>query len=225
MNFLSKYLALGFFILFSSFSTFCAHTYNEQKTEELKQYLNDYDDVKQLAKRVKKLLEQGADPGIRTGRYGRSVIHFAAEADDIGLIKLLLSYGVNIETQDECGSTPLIIATKRNAKDVIIELLGLGAENGVQAYIDALLGKTKPNIVLPNLPWVHSMILNRYIDVLKLNLTIFPQNIKVNEFDALGLTPLDIALVRRDKESFHILLEYGADPTRGRFNPRVYEWE
>lgn len=60
-------------------------------------------------------------------KYGCSLLHVAAAANHVHLIKFLINIGISIEGVDLYGDTPLHHATKHGAKDAIDFLLAAGA--------------------------------------------------------------------------------------------------
>ena len=71
------------------------------------------------------LLIAGADPLITTGP-GLNALHLAAQTN--GPITALLAAGVNIESQDDCGRTPLHHAAQNRQHGVLAKLLAAGAQ-------------------------------------------------------------------------------------------------
>jgi ankyrin repeat protein len=230
MNFLCQYLIIGSFI-FSSFNMFCAH-YNEEKTEELEQYFSNLVMVgvipnhTELANNIRMLIDARADPSIPNRQNGSSALHFAAQAGDVDLIRLILRHGIDINIKNNRNTTPIMFAALYKHPDVIHELISLdahieamnregctplmyAANKANQECITHLLGFGASNDIM-----ALNIANHTTHPILRACFSAFPE-----------LSELDIVLVRRDKPAFLLLLEYGADPTKSRFNPRVYEWE
>ncbi|MGQ0742105.1 MAG: ankyrin repeat domain-containing protein [Alphaproteobacteria bacterium] len=72
----------------------------------------------------------GADPNAQDAQ-GRTALHFAAQAQDDGLIKLLVASGAELDVTDCHGNTPLFCAVfaYRNQGKAIPTLLQLGASS------------------------------------------------------------------------------------------------
>jgi ankyrin repeat protein len=78
------------------------------------------------------LLEHGFDPERLDGE-GRTPLHVAAYCGSSRSVKLLHSYGCNLELRSVAMGTPLRTATRRGKVDVVNLLLDLGADLGVAA--------------------------------------------------------------------------------------------
>jgi hypothetical protein len=83
------------------------------------------------AERIKKLLEEGADPNIRDGD-GNTPLHFAASKGCAEVARLLLRHGADPNAQDKNGETPLHVAAYWGRVDVVRLLLEHGADPTVK---------------------------------------------------------------------------------------------
>jgi len=83
------------------------------------------------AERIKKLLEEGADPNIRDGD-GNTPLHFAASKGCAEVAKLLLRHGADPNAQDKNGETPLHVAASEGHVDVVRLLLEHGADPSIR---------------------------------------------------------------------------------------------
>ena len=72
------------------------------------------------------LIQNGADPSLKT-KNGSSLLHFAAQSGNTGIINELSSLGLNIDLKDVYGKTPLTRAIKRNNTDAVKFLTSKGA--------------------------------------------------------------------------------------------------
>ena len=79
-------------------------------------------DNDQLNKLVKKLQDTQEEWENVADHLGRNILHYAVEYNNIALVKTLISCGLNINTQEGCGATPLSIAVL-NRYDVMCELV------------------------------------------------------------------------------------------------------
>jgi hypothetical protein len=83
------------------------------------------------AERIKKLLEEGADPNIRD-RGGNTPLHFAASKGCAEVARLLLRHGADPNAQDKNGETPLHVAAYGGHVDVARLLLEHGADPSIR---------------------------------------------------------------------------------------------
>jgi hypothetical protein len=77
--------------------------------------------------RVSELLEQGTSPDER-GTDGRTVLHWAAFADQREVVALLLGRGASAGSVDPSGATPLHLAAAEGHAETVTLLLGAGAD-------------------------------------------------------------------------------------------------
>lgn len=77
--------------------------------------------------RVTQLLEQGTSPDER-GTDGRTVLHWAAFADQREAVALLLSRGASVGSLDPSGATALHLAAAEGHAETVTLLLGAGAD-------------------------------------------------------------------------------------------------
>jgi hypothetical protein len=83
------------------------------------------------AERIKKRLEEGADPNIRD-RDGNTPLHFAASKGCAEVARLLLEHGADPNAQDKSGETPLHLAASGGHVDIVRLLLEHGADPTVK---------------------------------------------------------------------------------------------
>lgn len=79
---------------------------------------------------IRYLLEQGASPDIADGCQCWTALHFAAQAEDPDIAKLLIEAGAKVDSQDAFGNTPLwraVMAPHPNA-EVVKLLVRAGAD-------------------------------------------------------------------------------------------------
>ena len=75
------------------------------------------------------LLKRGADPNKGRGYGGSTPLHLAILEKKLDLVKKLLKKGAHLETKDDDGFTPLLMAVRDGApEDVIDALLEQGAD-------------------------------------------------------------------------------------------------
>jgi len=86
-----------------------------------------YDQFKPMNRAIA-LIQSGHDPN--TQQYGLTLLHVAADSDDIPAAKYLLENGANINELNNYGSTPLhyVLSSRRATTDIIKFLLDHGAD-------------------------------------------------------------------------------------------------
>ncbi|KAH3761631.1 26S proteasome non-ATPase regulatory subunit 10 [Pelomyxa schiedti] len=76
---------------------------------------------------VQKLLAAGAKPSIRD-RYGNTSLHRASSSGHLAVVDLLLSCrGINVDSKNQNGETPLHVAVSMRHKDIAMRLVAAGA--------------------------------------------------------------------------------------------------
>ena len=102
------------------------------------------------------LIRQGADPS-RGDKRGCNALHYAARAKKSDVIERILEYGININTIDHNGWTPLhwAVASTKDSADVIRLLLQSGCDQGTRDKqgrtprdLAILFGKTEESAIL-----------------------------------------------------------------------------
>ena len=77
---------------------------------------------------VAALLEAGANPDILTGT-GAASLHFASEANAVGVVNALVGHGADVNVQDGYSSrTPAMFAAARNSAAALQALIDAGAD-------------------------------------------------------------------------------------------------
>ncbi len=93
-------------------------------------------DIDDFNERFRFLTDRGYDPLILQ-KDGTSLIHLAAKKNNLDLLKLLLSKGIDINHQDNHGQTVLHIAAMQSGNNEILKyLLGKGADKSVLTPFD-----------------------------------------------------------------------------------------
>ncbi|GGP19728.1 hypothetical protein GCM10007981_04580 [Thermocladium modestius] len=146
------------------------------------------------AKKVKTLLEAGADPNTKD-EYGSTPLHWAALKGHLDVVELLLKHGADPNVKDEDGSTPLHDAAWNGHADVVELLLKHGADPNVKDED----GSTP----------LHDAAWNGHADVVELLLKHGADPNTKNEY---GKTPLHRAAMKGHADVVELLLKHGADP-------------
>lgn len=90
------------------------------------------------AEAVKALLAKGADVNAKT-RYGATALSYAADKGHLGVVRILLDHGANVNVKDTFyGETPLGWAAYRGHTDIVKLLLDKGAEAKAGALMTAV---------------------------------------------------------------------------------------
>ncbi|GLT55205.1 hypothetical protein SLA2020_283480 [Shorea laevis] len=141
---------------------------------------------------AKYLLECGANPAIPSD-LGATALHHSAGLGEIELLRILLSKGVDVDSQSDAG-TPLIWAAGHGQEDAVKVLLEHHA---------SLNAETDDNITA-----LLSSVAAGSLACLEL---LIQAGAKVN-ISAGGATPLHIAAYNGSLEIINCLLKAGADP-------------
>ena len=171
-------------------------------------------------KRVKELLEKGADPNARD-EDGRTPLYWAAFRGHVEVVKLLLEHGADPNAEDEAGRTPLHAAMFYGCIEVakhvymhclqqrqvsLVEVVKLLLQHGADPDARDKYGRTP----------LHDAACLGHVEIVKLLLEL---GADPNAQDKNGETPLHTALSRcnvevvKRLEVVKLLLEHGADPT------------
>ena len=77
---------------------------------------------------VKCLLRQGADPSLQDSE-GWNVLHHASKSGNVAIMEEILSHGVDIESRNNSGETPLMLSQSYGKSEVVAYLLSKGAKS------------------------------------------------------------------------------------------------
>ncbi|PFX12027.1 Ankyrin-2 [Stylophora pistillata] len=145
---------------------------------------------------MKSLIKRGADPSLMS-HDGWNSLHFAAKNGDPDIIDLILTHVPDIESKTADGTTPLIIAVRFGKLQGVKYLLERGANP-----------LSKDNCGRDFLSDASS----RGSEVLDLLLSHVDNGFSVDSKDAMGRTPLIIAVRCGKLQGVKHLLERGANP-------------
>lgn len=148
---------------------------------------------------MKQCIAQGANPRVQNVD-GISPIHYAAAAGDLEFIKHLVNaHGVNLNSPNKKGVTPLMVAAMFGKADAVelLSFLGANMEARDRKYRTAL-------------HWAATA------DAANSIATLCSSGANVHAFDSDGATPMNIASWMKNSrnEALYILMSYGAQLTR-----------
>ena len=174
---------------------------------------------------VHRLLEDGASAAASSTK-GWTALHAASERGFGKIIDLLLLYGANIESVDNLGNTPLIVAITR-APAVALQLLSKGANPNAQTiegltpliastrYEDALIAtqllaaRAYPNTKEHR--GYHTALHKAVLDqTLRVVTTLLAHGAEVDAEDLTGATPLCLAMMYTNLSIVKELIASGA---------------
>ncbi|KAH0981870.1 hypothetical protein GBA52_009047 [Prunus armeniaca] len=81
------------------------------------------------------LLASGADPTAQDAQHGRTALHTASMANDVGLVKIILDAGVDVNIRNVQNTIPLHVALAKGAKSCVGLLLSSGANYNLQVSL------------------------------------------------------------------------------------------
>ncbi|OBS24206.1 hypothetical protein FPOA_04753 [Fusarium poae] len=153
---------------------------------------------------VKQLLAHGVDINATSTEMGRSVLDYAVGANSVATAQTLLEHGASIESCDMSGTTPLIAAVVYNAIEMASFLLDHNAN------IEASNNNGKRPLHLAsenNFGQMTQLLIEKGADIEA------RADSKDNDDQVVveGLTPLLVAARFGRVETFHILVDHGAD--------------
>ncbi|PCD34539.1 hypothetical protein FGRA07_08857 [Fusarium graminearum] len=152
---------------------------------------------------IKKLLEYGAD-GNEITEDGRSVLTYAVSANSVPSAQALLDHGADIETRDNNDNTPLLVAVLCNAIEMASFLLEHDAN--IEAADDN--GYRPLHLAAErNFGQMTQLLIEKGADI-ESRTAPKAQDEPFEE----GLTPLLVAARSGRVETFHILIDHGANP-------------
>ena len=131
------------------------------------------------------------------GERGKSLLHCAAYKEDLEMIQVLLDYGLNVNTPDKLGSTPLNFALEYRSTVIDPRVVRLLLDHGADPNVLGWQGKTQ----------LHRASQSGRIEIIRL---LVEHGASVEVRDDEGRTPMDVASGEQREEIIKLLLEHRA---------------
>ncbi|XP_022809867.1 serine/threonine-protein phosphatase 6 regulatory ankyrin repeat subunit A-like [Stylophora pistillata] len=139
---------------------------------------------------VRYLLENGADPFVK-GSYSRNLLHVASYGGQVAIIDEMIKQGLDVNSKDGNGDTPLILAAAYGREKAVKYLL----QGGADPSIKGCYGRTA----------LHAGNDVAIIEIL------LSSGVHIDTKDADGNTPLIMAAANANVDAVNYLLTKGAD--------------
>ena len=140
------------------------------------------------------LLKRGADPNRERGTNGSTPLHLAIAEENLNVVKMLLEKGACLETKDDCGCTPFLVAVKENENnDIFRHLLDHAKVN-----VDAVTDHQKTALHLASRGYDEEIMT-----------ALIGKGLSVAAEDKDGWTPLHEASYHGSREAAEFLIENG----------------
>ena len=81
-----------------------------------------------LEEQVENILKKSSDVINKASQHNKTALHYAAERNWIGVVRLLVQHGAKVDTKDASGKTPLSWAAKNNNVEIAKILLENGTD-------------------------------------------------------------------------------------------------
>jgi ankyrin repeat protein len=137
-------------------------------------------------------------------------LHNAVKQEDLALVERLIASGADPNSLDQDGFTPLQNAIWQGCLPLVNLLLAKGAKPNDPTSLTSIS--------------LHFAAMKNYVEIAKL---LIEKGVDVNakaELNAIGYTPLDLAIKLDYVELVHLLLENGAKPTTAKENLKIFYW-
>ena len=131
------------------------------------------------------------------GDIGWSPLHSAVCREDLEMIQVLLDYGVDVNSQTDGGSTPLLFVMWSNSKNPDLRVARLLLDHGADPNLRTQTGETP----------MHRASKYGRIEIARL---LIERGASVDVQDEQGRTPLDVASGEQRDEIMKLLLEHCA---------------
>ena len=150
---------------------------------------------------VQQFLHDGIDPNAQD-EHDATALHIAAAAGHLGIAKLLIESGANVDFLINEGGTPLMAASARLKPEMIAFLISRGAQTNKKGH------DGRYPLACPFHPGV--VLVNEQLECIRV---LVAHGARVNERTDTGGTPLMKAAWFGNREAVNELLKLGADPT------------
>ncbi|GFH23965.1 serine/threonine-protein phosphatase 6 regulatory ankyrin repeat subunit C-like [Haematococcus lacustris] len=157
------------------------------------------------------LLAAGADPS-QQNKFRQTPLHFACACGNIHAAAVLIGCG-GVDTQEAKGMTPLMLAAKRGAADLMLALIQAGQEAEAQRALQAGLGSPSARASGSG---ASALLLASEQDMKKLVTQLLACKVDVNQARWDGATPLLVATRKRAMAAVKLLINAGADVNQSR---------
>ncbi|XP_046340859.2 putative ankyrin repeat protein RF_0381 [Haliotis rufescens] len=143
------------------------------------------------------LIGRGADTS-SVNDFGENILHFSCRGGNVDIVKYVLKQNVvDIESRDNVGMTPVLLAAFWGKRDAFDLLIGRGADPTV-------VDENGDNIL-------HHSCRGGNVDIVK---SVLKQNVvDINSRGNGGMTPVLMAAVFAKRDVFDLLIGRGADTT------------
>ncbi|WP_342226232.1 ankyrin repeat domain-containing protein [Rickettsia endosymbiont of Urophora cardui] len=145
------------------------------------------------------LLKPANDINTTIGKFNRTLLHQAAERNNIKKAQMLINHNINVEAQDITGETALhMLKTSKMAKILLKVGSNTEAQNklGRTPLHNAILQANKRQVNIKN---IHNIVLK-----------LIKSGANPNAVDYYGFTPLEYAIRINDSKIFKLLIKNNA---------------
>ena len=138
-------------------------------------------------------LYREADPSV-TNRSRRNSLHVASPSGNVDIIGTVLSHGLDIDSKDGVGNTPVMVAALSGRSEAVHYLLDRGADPFVKGQFEGSL--------------LHAASLGGNVDIIEKLLSL---GLDIDSKDSNGNTPIKVAAISGKSEAIFCLFNRGAD--------------
>ena len=178
---------------------------------------------------VEKLLNADADLEVKTKTPMNTALHYASRSNQASIVELLLQRGAKVDVKKKDLKTPLMLAAKNGYAEVVEMLLKYQADYTcndclseaytrnftcvIEKIVEAEAKEDKAKFLIGGkIPLLIKAINYERFSVME---KLLKAGACPNVQDALGNTPLIIAIKQGSLDKVQVLLEAGADPQIG----------
>jgi ankyrin repeat protein len=154
----------------------------------------------------------------------QTLLHLAVDAGRYSIFHLIINSGININTADEIGKTPLYYAMKYQYNDMVKTLLDRGAivevdnkSYEIEQQLKEVL-KTSPSSNMTGSDLLHSAIKNGNNQVVR---ALLSHGVDCQVENEEGYSPIFVAAMHGNSEAIQILKDYDVDMNKADTNERT----